>query len=226
MVNSTNGVLPTSAATDLIFAKTTAAASSDSFAQQLISALQGYMNQAGSSSRLEIDIQAEPGQNSGSSQFLVTVKNLGNVAPAPTAAPAAALVAAKAIAAPVTTGIDKSRMTPTDAYWATQPPEVQALRRTSDEERGSMAADLAAKGFAIDVPIMLWGWDPLVVMTARQTAGYTWVPSALQPPVAVGPGLNFPGLASYDPKTPPPGSIKVSTDFAIGTNNQDPWIKI
>src|SRR5207237_1516462 len=120
--------------------------------------------------------------------------------------------AAPAVVAPVTTTpmIDKSKMSPTDAYWAEQPPELQALRFMPEEEKGDAANDLAKKGFPVDVPIMLWGWDPLVVMTARQTAGYTWVPSASQDRVAVGPALNFPGLPSYDPNNPPAGSIKVS----------------
>jgi hypothetical protein len=38
--------------------------------------------------------------------------------------------------------------------------------------------------------------------------GYTWVPSALQQPVEVAPGLTYAG-ASYDPSKPPAGSIAV-----------------
>jgi hypothetical protein len=49
--------------------------SSSSFAQQLADALGKYLDQTGAGSSLEIDIQPEPGQNSGASQFLVTVKN-------------------------------------------------------------------------------------------------------------------------------------------------------
>lgn len=89
-----------------------------------------------------------------------------------------------------------------------------------------MAEDLAKQGYSIDLPIMVWGWDPLVTMTMRQNEGYTWVPSAFQPNIPIGPGIiNVWNLPGYDPKNPPPGSIKVSTDFANGTNGQDPWMK-
>jgi hypothetical protein len=99
-------------------------------------------------------------------------------------------------------------------YWASQPPEVQALLGlTNPEQRATNAADLATKGFTVDVPIMAWGWDAYLVMTMRVQFGYTWVPSALQPPVTIAPGLAQPGVVAYDPLHPPPGSIKVSTNI-------------
>jgi hypothetical protein len=99
------------------------------------------------------------------------------------------------------------------AYWASQPPEVQVLPGIADpDQRPSRAADLATKGFTIDVPIMVWGWDPYLVMKLRSDFGYTWVPSALQPPVTIAPGIAQPGVVSYDPLHPPPGSIHVSTN--------------
>jgi len=76
---------------------------------------------------------------------------------------------------------------------------------------------LAQQGFTIDVPIMVWGWNPLVTMQLRQADGYTWVPSGLQPPIPVTPGIQMAGYTSYDPNHPPAGSIKVTTDFAMGT---------
>jgi hypothetical protein len=101
------------------------------------------------------------------------------------------------------------------AYWASQPPQVQALEGITDQDqRASQAATLATGGFIIDVPIMVWGWDPYLVMTMRAQFGYTWVPSALQPPVTIAPGLAQPGAVAYDPLHPPPGSIKVSTNIA------------
>jgi hypothetical protein len=124
-------------------------------------------------------------------------------------------------AAPV---IDKSKMTPDDAYWAEQPAAVQALRNMAPEDVGQAAAALAKQGYTIDVPIMVWQWDPLTVMVERQNYGYTWVPSGLGTPVTLPPGLSFPGLTPYDPNNPPPGSIKVTTDFAKGTNMQDMFI--
>jgi hypothetical protein len=101
------------------------------------------------------------------------------------------------------------------AYWASQPPELQALPAMEDfGQRTTRAAVLATKGFVVDVPIMVWGWDPYLVMTMRANYGYTWVPSALQPNISVAPGVTQPGAVAYDPTQPPPGSIKVSTNIA------------
>src|SRR5271155_2187828 len=101
------------------------------------------------------------------------------------------------------------------AYWASQPPQIQALPSITDpDQRAAEAATLATSGFTIDVPIMVWGWDPYLVMTMREQFGYTWVPSALQPPVTIAPGTAQPGVVAYDPLHPPAGSIKVSTNIA------------
>jgi len=101
------------------------------------------------------------------------------------------------------------------AYWASQPPEIRALPGIADEQqRTARAADLAGKGFVIDVPIMVWNWDAYLAMKLRSDFGFTWVPSALQPQVTVAPGLSVPGLMSYDPAHPPAGSIKVSLNPA------------
>jgi len=115
-------------------------------------------------------------------------------------------------------------MTPDQAYWAEQPPAVQALQNMDPADRMAAAQQLAQQGYTIDVPIMAWGWDPLTTMVERQNYGYTWVPSALQSPVPLPPGLSFPGLPNYDPNNPPAGSIKVTTDFAAGTNMQDVFV--
>jgi hypothetical protein len=97
-----------------------------------------------------------------------------------------------------------------DAYWAKQPAAVQQLRTISDQgQRTLMATQLATQGYKIDVPIMAWGWDPSQVTSLRKSYGYTWVPSALQNPVAVAPGLSVPGMQPYDPNNPPAGSIAV-----------------
>ncbi len=95
------------------------------------------------------------------------------------------------------------------AYWASQPPAVQALQNIDDPtQRSIAAAQLAASGYQIDTPIMVWGWDPSKVTTLRQDMGYTWVPSAFQTPVAAAPGLSN-GSQVYDPTHPPSGSIAV-----------------
>lgn len=104
-----------------------------------------------------------------------------------------------------------------DAYWAAQPAEVQELRKLRHPtERQALANKLAAEGFAIDPRIMVNGWDPLSAMRLWQSAGYTWIPALGQPDIEVSPGFTFPGLKSYDPANPPPGSILVSTAFADG----------
>jgi hypothetical protein len=98
-----------------------------------------------------------------------------------------------------------------DSYWAEQPTAVQALRNIQDpEQRAAMATQLANEGYSIDVPIMVWGWDPSITTAMREADGYTWVPSALQNPVEMAPGLPSVGTqAAYDPNNPPPGSIMV-----------------
>jgi hypothetical protein len=96
-------------------------------------------------------------------------------------------------------------------YWEQQPAAVQPLRTMQDQDqREALATQLANEGYSIDVPIMVWGWDPSTVTSMRQAEGYTWVPSALQAPVDVAPGLPSMGtLAAYNPNNPPAGSIAV-----------------
>jgi len=104
-------------------------------------------------------------------------------------------------------------------YWAAQPTAVQALRNISDpNERQNQAAALAAQGYTIDVPIMVWDWDPQRTMELRGQYGYTWVPSALQPNVQIAPGLTMPGVEPYDADNPPEGSIAVPISSLPETN--------
>jgi len=125
-----------------------------------------------------------------------------------------------AVPAPPSPASEPAAMEPTAAadptlafdnsYWAQQPAAVQPLRTMPESERTNYAQQLAAQGYKIDVPIMVWGWDPSMVTSMRQADGYTWVPSGMQNPVEVAPGLGAIGnLAAYDPKNPPPGSIMV-----------------
>jgi hypothetical protein len=97
------------------------------------------------------------------------------------------------------------------AYWASQPPAVQALQNMQNpEQRAALGAQLASEGYSIDVPIMVWGWDPSITMAMRQSEGYTWVPSALQNPVEDAPGLaSFGTTTAYNANNPPAGSISV-----------------
>jgi hypothetical protein len=97
-----------------------------------------------------------------------------------------------------------------NAYWAAQPPAVQALRNMdSYEERTQLASQLSAQGYTIDVPIMVYGWDPAKITAARESYGYTWVPSASQNPIAEAPGISTPGTVAYNASNPPAGSIAV-----------------
>lgn len=110
----------------------------------------------------------------------------------------------------------------TDAiYWAHQPTAVAALRplisapaistSTGAQPAGlNLAVQLATQGYTIDLPIMVWGWDPVCTMGYRGSYGYTWVPSLLQAPVSIAPGVAQPGTMPYDPGKPPAGSILVS----------------
>ena len=97
-----------------------------------------------------------------------------------------------------------------DTYWAKQPPAVQQLRKIDDSgQRAMMAAQLAAEGYPIDVPVMVWGWDAGKTTQLRQGFGYTWVPSAMQSPVTAAPGITGAAIVPYDPAHPPAGSIQV-----------------
>lgn len=118
------------------------------------------------------------------------------------------------------------RLTSADKYWDAQPEAVQALRDIKDpDERGRAALNLATQGYQIDVPIMVWNWDPETTMTVRHNMGYSWVPSGLQAPVAAAPGVSFPSLPSYDPNSGPQGSIAVNIDFTQGVTGQNAWMR-
>jgi hypothetical protein len=101
-------------------------------------------------------------------------------------------------------------LTSDQEYWASQPAAVQQLQNIQDPtQRTQVAEQLSQEGYSIDVPIMVWGWDPSITTALRQADGYTWVPSAQQQGVEVAPGLTFGGAPPYDPTQPPAGSIMV-----------------
>jgi hypothetical protein len=87
---------------------------------------------------------------------------------------------------------------------------VQQLRNIGDPgQRAMLAGQLAAEGYSIDVPVMVWGWDASKTTQLRQGFGYTWVPSAMQAPVSAAPGISGGSISPYDPNHPPVGSIQV-----------------
>jgi len=112
----------------------------------------------------------------------------------------------------------------TDAYWYSQPPEVQQLYFLHSEyERYNLAYKLAGEGYKIDVPIMVWGYDPLATMVLRQNQGLSWVPSANMVPFSGVPGV--PDSAPYKPGDPMPSmGIPVTTDWAAGLEKTDVWL--
>jgi hypothetical protein len=205
----------------------------DSFAQQLAATLETYLGTGSNASSVQVNIQSTGSQTSGNRQFLVTVTSpqatttppsTPSTSTTPTSAP---VTTTPASTTPPTTTPTPPATPPTteeDAYWAMQPPAVQALRTITDETaRTTLAQQLAAQGYTIDVPIMVWKWDPLITMTIRQNSGYTWVPSGDQPNVPTCPNCDLPGLPAYDPNNPPAGSIAVSTAFAKGLESTAPW---
>jgi hypothetical protein len=204
--------------------------SRESFAQQLLASLEGYLGQAGPDGSLQIEISPQQGQSSGARQFVVTVRDT-SAPPTPVPAPPAStvspvtiftsgpppVVSPAVVAAPqALTETPQPFKTSADAYWAMQPAEVQQLRGMDEDQRFVKGLELSRKGYAIDTQIMLYGWDPYNTMRGREEEGYTWMPSAHQDPIPVAPGLTFSGLQSYDAATAPRGSILVSTAWAKG----------
>jgi len=121
------------------------------------------------------------------------------------------IIQPKTVTPPTAVAVPKNEY---ERYWASQPKAVQELKDIEDPTARRLKAwDLANQGYTIDVPIMVWQWDPQYTMELRKSYGYTWVPSALQNTVAIAPGLQMPGVTPYDPNSPPPGSILVNTDF-------------
>jgi hypothetical protein len=205
----------------------------------LAQALQSYLSGAGSSATnapLNIQITPSASQNVGgdptSRQFIVTIHSGADAGSPDATAPVvpsdtgATTPQATAPATPNQTAAPPApaAKNEADAYWATQPAAVQVLRTISNEgDRAAKAQDLAKQGYAIDVPIMVWNLDPLSIMSVRQSSGMTWIPTLGQTAPQTGPGITFPGMTSYDPLSPLPGSLPVTTDWAKGLESTSPW---
>jgi hypothetical protein len=175
-----------------------------SFQSQLSAALTSTLEQFGINPN-SVNLSIAPLVSSASTANTITPVASATAADVPETASAATAPAESTSA----TDSVNSELSFDAAYWASQPPAVQALQNIDDPtQRAVAASQLAASGYQIDTPIMVWGWDPSKVTTLRQDMGYTWVPSAFQSPVPAAPGLSN-GTASYDPNNPPPGSIAV-----------------
>jgi hypothetical protein len=231
MVSASSKVDGAHALTNFSFQPSSASGSASSFAQQLATAVEGYLSQSNSGAQMDIKISEVSGRGSNGSQFLVTVTPGGSRGsnPAPvTPLPASNIptmlgMGPVAGTAPVTQArnpqpVAAAPMTEADAYWAQQPAAVQVLRNMPEgDAKDHLALNLANQGYAIDTQIMVWGWDPQMTMTVRENQGYSWVPSFGQSNITVGPGLSDPFEAgNYNPASPPSGSIQVSTAFAKG----------
>lgn len=210
--------------------RTTLNDSTTSFAQQLANSLETYLNQTSSGSHLQIDISPQTSLISGSRQFVVTVKDAPVSSASASATPQSnnqnmtGMMMFSGVPSPAPVDTAPQPFTDeADAYWAMQPEEVKVLRTLpNEEERWTVGRQLAQKGFSIDPQIMLYGWDPYMTMKVRKEEGYTWIPALGQGSAMNMPGFNFPGLTPYDAFNPPPGSIKVSTDFANGLESTSP----
>lgn len=95
------------------------------------------------------------------------------------------------------------------AYHQSRPPIVQRLRETAN------LADRQQKASSITLPldynIDIQVWDAFTTMSMRESYGYRWVPSSLQPPI---PPPTFLPV--------PPGGILVSTDILAYPKNPEP----
>lgn len=107
-----------------------------------------------------------------------------------------------------------------EAYWLSRPPEVRALKgmESFSDARSEAARKIAQAGTPVDAELEAIGWgNPYDTMRYRQYYGYTWFPGLMSGKF-FSPGFLPPqpvdGISVYDPNTPAPGSVKVSTNIA------------
>jgi hypothetical protein len=131
---------------------------------------------------------------SGQQQFVVTMgsanSSAASTAPAATATPVATTstsTSSSSASSASTSGADWWAIESTPgwqaaekAYWADQPAAVQQLENAPQSEKGSLAASLESQGYSIDVPIMVWGWDPILTNETLRAYGDPYNASLLQ----------------------------------------------
>jgi hypothetical protein len=103
-------------------------------------------------------------------------------------------------------------------YLKSQPEQVQSLMQMpGGVSRVATAVNLAQAGYLIDGTIMVWDWSPYQTMKSRMAYGYTWVPSYLQKPIQIAPGVSqgASGPPSYDAAVIPPGALLVTLDMDL-----------
>lgn len=131
----------------------------------------------------------------------------------PISQPMAAQPATTTVATSATIwGVDAATLTAFDnAYWASQPTAVQALKSRTNVDAYAIignALALVRQGYLIDQEIMAYGSDPYCQMLARKNFGYAWWVNATQ---------SVPGNATNgyaDPGVKPPGALLVSINPA------------
>ncbi len=224
MFSLSNRVEPATALNTLAPASSSFGKSVNSFGQQMATALEGIHSGSGDVGSRDSKGSEARGQDSGTSQVLAAVSaqnsqpgttRAGTAPTAPeTTAPGTMeqLFSGYASAGPSAPAavVNTAPVTEADAYWAEQPPAVQALRNMPDgPAKDQLATSLSNQGYAIDNQIMVMGWDPQTTMMLRQDYGYSWVPSYG--------GANPFATGGSNPASAPAGSIAVSTAFAVGT---------
>ena len=211
-IDVTLGSTGTTSGTAASLTQTTqlSALSAQSFTALLSEALSETLSKFGiDPNSIRLTVQNTPSQTPAASQTPATSQN--PAAGQTTGVSQTSAVVTPAASPAVTDSKTWYASTPADdAYWSKQPAAVQQLRGIDDlGERKQLGEQLASEGYSIDVPIMVWGWDAGKVTAARESYGYTWVPSAMQQPVSAAPGITGAGILQYNPAHPPSGSIQV-----------------
>lgn len=91
------------------------------------------------------------------------------------------------------------------AYWLAQPPAVRVLQHMPSDigARDAKALELAQQGYNVDVPIMVYDWNPYWVMQVRENEGLTDVRDGTGSR-ALKVSSNIADFPPFDPPPPPP----------------------
>jgi hypothetical protein len=166
MVSSVTDAQSTNLLAGVSLQKTTPSGSTNSFTEQLMAALEGYLAQSGNGSNLEIDVKTTPSQDSGVRQFIVTVKNPDSGSgqpPAAASATGASASDASATVSPVTFPGFASVYNPVPPGGSAATPAVTS-GSTSGDTSGNNATPATTPMTEIDA---YWAAQPLPVQQLR-----------------------------------------------------------